>query len=224
MSEAERGYDMFSIKLVVPGHYLSLPHTRVFARPSVGQSSIVNQLAALSGCTPEDLPGENLQRYKHVKPTYCPASGRMSLGKDTESGVKLDHWIFDVAKRECHSRMVARLRLATQSSTRHFLMLFFISRTRGESSGSHLVVEEPLLCHQCRPDYNTIYSCHIFNPSQYITFFGEVRTRRLFSFDPLSFLPRAPDSFATLMHSNRNSVTKILRMLFRVSLLLTWIV
>ena len=68
---------------------------------TVGQSSIVNQLAALSGCLDHDDPKEELHHYKNGPQTHCPAGGNHSFGTDEVSGVKRDHWIFDVAKSEC---------------------------------------------------------------------------------------------------------------------------
>jgi len=71
----------------------------VFNKTSVvGQSSIVNQLAALSGCLDHDDQTEKLEHYKDGPQTHCPAGGKNSFGIDEKSGVKRDHWIFDVAK------------------------------------------------------------------------------------------------------------------------------
>jgi hypothetical protein len=69
----------------------------------VGQNSIVNQLAALSGCLDFKVAKEELQEYKKSDSgatSYCPTGGSNSLGvdKNTTTKVKNDHWIFDVAK------------------------------------------------------------------------------------------------------------------------------
>lgn len=69
----------------------------------VGQNSIVNQLAALSGCLDFNVAKEELQEYKKSESgatSYCPTGGSNSLGmdKNTTTKVKNDHWIFDVAK------------------------------------------------------------------------------------------------------------------------------
>ena len=68
----------------------------------VGQNSIVNQLAALSGCLEINDPEEKLTQYSREKEgkgprSFCPIGGKHSLGMDQNS-VKRDHWIFDVAK------------------------------------------------------------------------------------------------------------------------------
>ena len=71
----------------------------MFNRTSVvGQSSIVNQLAALSGCLDHNDPKEQLKRYKGPA-TFCPdrGNGETSLGTGA-NGVRSDHWLFDVAK------------------------------------------------------------------------------------------------------------------------------
>jgi len=71
----------------------------VFNQSSVvGQSSIVNQLAALSGCLQYDDKEEELHHYTDGPHTHCPSTGTNSLGVDNETGVFRDHWIFDVAK------------------------------------------------------------------------------------------------------------------------------
>ena len=72
----------------------------VFNQSSVvGQSSIVNQLAALSGCIQYDDQEEQLHHYTDGSQTHCPSTGTNSLGVDNETGVFRDHWIFDVAKQ-----------------------------------------------------------------------------------------------------------------------------
>eukprot|EP00571_Detonula_confervacea_P000538 CAMPEP_0172318456 /NCGR_PEP_ID=MMETSP1058-20130122/34927_1 /TAXON_ID=83371 /ORGANISM="Detonula confervacea, Strain CCMP 353" /LENGTH=1694 /DNA_ID=CAMNT_0013033295 /DNA_START=295 /DNA_END=5379 /DNA_ORIENTATION=+ len=71
----------------------------VFNKTSVvGQSSIVNQLAALSGCLQYDDTQEELKHYKDGPQTHCPSGGKNSFGVDEETGVDRDHWIFEVAK------------------------------------------------------------------------------------------------------------------------------
>ena len=62
----------------------------------VGQSSIVNQLAALSGCLTDADKSEDLKRYPKG---HCPIGGRSSLGINKETDVANDHWLFDVAGR-----------------------------------------------------------------------------------------------------------------------------
>lgn len=73
----------------------------------VGQSSIVNQLAALSGCT--NKKDEQLQFFKPG--TSCYSGGTNST--------KEDHWIFDVAKREFYC-MCPFLRSQSQSQLLSF--------------------------------------------------------------------------------------------------------
>jgi hypothetical protein len=55
---------------------------------AVGQSSIVNELAALSGCSNKKDP--ELSSFKPS--TYCYSDGKKST--------KEDHWVFDVARRK----------------------------------------------------------------------------------------------------------------------------
>lgn len=71
----------------------------VFNKTSVvGQSSIVNQLAALSGCVPSDIDGEKLQKYTNRSTSFCPLGGDNSIGVDTETEIDKSHWIFELAK------------------------------------------------------------------------------------------------------------------------------
>lgn len=62
----------------------------------VGQSSIVNQLAALSGCLTNADKSENLKKYPKG---HCPIGGQSSLGINNKTSVAYDHWLFDVAER-----------------------------------------------------------------------------------------------------------------------------
>lgn len=68
---------------------------------TVGQSSVVNQLAALSGCLQYDDKEEELEHYTNGTQTHCPTGGKNSFGVDEETGIARDHWIFEVAKSEC---------------------------------------------------------------------------------------------------------------------------
>lgn len=70
---------------------------------AVGQSSIVNQLAALSGCIQHNDKEETLHQYKGKggPATFCPSGGTNSLGVNEDTNVRYDHWVYDVAKREC---------------------------------------------------------------------------------------------------------------------------
>ncbi|KAL7552327.1 hypothetical protein ACHAWF_015555 [Thalassiosira exigua] len=61
----------------------------------VGQSSVVNQLAALSGCMISDDGHEKLHHYAvNGTHSHCPKGGKFSFGTRN----KEDHWLFDVAK------------------------------------------------------------------------------------------------------------------------------
>ena len=86
----------------------------VFNKTSVvGQSSIVNQLAALSGCLDHKDPDEKLQYYQPS--THCYTDGKHSLGAD-EKGVSRDHWLFGFAKCESFKSFPFPRILVTNSS------------------------------------------------------------------------------------------------------------
>lgn len=80
-------------KIVSSSDIISCPTgfcAAAFNRTSVvGQSSIVNQLAALSGCANE----KDTALKSYNSSTYCYNGGNNSL-------TTTDHWIFDIAKRE----------------------------------------------------------------------------------------------------------------------------
>ena len=83
-----------------------------------------------------------MKYYKHGKPTYCPAGSGSSLGNNTRTKTKLDHWIFDVAKSE--------LKTVEEDSTPRILILYFqlcvgsFSRLRGELVSLQAVTWRPV--------------------------------------------------------------------------------
>jgi len=69
----------------------------------VGQNSIVNQLAALSGCMDQPWDSEDMIHYsRDGKDTYCPKSGPFNYDEynfDGDDDVSHFHWIFAVARK-----------------------------------------------------------------------------------------------------------------------------
>ncbi|KAL7471954.1 hypothetical protein ACHAXS_012264 [Conticribra weissflogii] len=69
----------------------------------VGQNSIINQLAALSGCMDHPWDSENVIHYsRDGKDTYCPKSdlfNRDDYNFDGDDDVSHFHWIFAVARK-----------------------------------------------------------------------------------------------------------------------------